>query len=152
MSRFTWVQTRVLVPPCIVLTEGPNKSMCKSSLPLIKMLRLVVSSLTPPSDGSVGQLLLLAHHRGSGDLSEASGHAVEDGCGRVWRAFRRAFRRSGGDSRRDGAFFQPSCQPAVRMGATDDLSRENVGVDVGEVHPAAGIPVNNNICLRKCMK
>lgn len=33
----------------------------------------------------------------------------------------------------------------MRMGATDDLSRENVGVDVGEVHPVAGIPVNNNM-------
>lgn len=99
---------------------------------MINTIHLACLLSHSPSDGSVGQLLLLAHHRGGGDLSEASEHQVEDGRRSVRRAFRRDFRRSGGDALRDGAFFQPSCDAAVRMGATDDFYKDHVGVDVGK--------------------
>ncbi len=54
---------------------------------------LCVVCLLPDSlsDGSVGQLLLLAHHWGSGDRSEASELGGEVDRRRVQRAGRRAF-------------------------------------------------------------
>lgn len=87
------------------------------------MYILCVACLLPDSlsDGSVGQLLLLAHHRGSGGRSEASELGIEGDRRRVRRAGRRAFRGSRGDGCRDGAIFQPACAAAVRTGAADDL-------------------------------
>lgn len=69
--------------------------------------------LSPPSDGGVGQLLLLAHHRSSGDLPETSELHVKRDGGKWWQASRRAFRGSGSDGWGDGAVFQPSCKAAV---------------------------------------
>lgn len=85
------------------------------------------SCVHSPSDGRVGQLLLLAHHRGSGDRSEASEYRDQVDCGRVRRAGRRAFWRSGRDGCRDGALFQPSCTSTVRTAATAASQTHTVG-------------------------
>lgn len=100
----------------------------------------VVHWLNFLADGRVDQLLLLAHHRGSGGDSEASELWVEDDCRRarrLRRAGRRAFRRSGSDGCRDGAIFQPSCKTTVRRGVTEEVTKTHtlaqndyVGVDV----------------------
>lgn len=71
-------------------------------------------------DGGVGQLLLLAHHRGSGGHPEASGfrgHADHRPSGR------KPFRGDGRDGRRDRAVFQPSRKAAVRTGASEELQK-----------------------------
>lgn len=70
----------------------------------------------PHPDSSVGQLLLLAHHRGSGDLPEASEFRVKDYRRGARRAGQRALRGSRRDCWGDWAVLQSSCKATVRNG------------------------------------
>ncbi len=75
----------------IKLAEGVSTDFSGSD-ELINLMCCCSLLLDPLADGSVGQLLLLAHHRGSGDPSEASEFWDKDDRGRVWWAGWRAFR------------------------------------------------------------
>lgn len=72
----------------------------------------------PLLDGSVGQLLLLAHHWRSGGLPEAPQLLLLKGRG-ARRARRRALRGPARDRRGDGAVLQPSCEAAVTTEGTE---------------------------------
>lgn len=81
------------------------------------------------SDGCVGQLLLLAHHRWSGVYAEASQPGDQTHPRRFGRG---AFRRPRGDGCRDGALFQPSCATAVRSGQENyKNTHSNIGLSCG---------------------
>ena len=86
--------------------------------------KLMPARLSPPSDGSVGQLLLLAHHRHAGDLTAVSDLRVQAAG---WRAGGEAFRRPERDGRRDGALLQPSRRAAVRDGRPGSLMKTYFG-------------------------
>lgn len=94
---------------CFSQTVGPSSTFHIASQMKALHARTVRHVLSPPlapsSDGSVGQLLLLAHHRGSGDHSEASECRVKGYRGRLRRSGWWPFRWTGRDDWRDGANF-----------------------------------------------